>query len=208
MHSAPHRNNSDFQLRHFIAGSCYTADGAWALLYNQLLDIQIKRDRTKALIVRRKVKGIKLDQKLSSASTDIDRLSAEADMIEFQSGDGLLELALAGAEKELETIKALMNELGPQRKYAHLPLLEATEAAQREEWLGEFKSRIENYLLTQGTIPQDQLEAMRRHPDFEEAIVPHISNVLTALAKAENKIDLLKNSPNLLLTSKGDKDAA
>jgi hypothetical protein len=101
-----------------------------------------------------------------------------------------------------------MAELEPQRKYGHLPLLEATEAAQREEWLGEFKARIENYLLTQGAIPQDQLEAMRRHPDFEDAIVPHISNVLTSLANAENKIDLLKNSPNLLLTSRGEKDAA
>jgi len=208
MHSAPHRNNSDFQLRHFIAGSCYTADGAWALLYNQKLDIQIKRDHTKAQIVRRKIKALELDEKLASASTEVERLTAEADLIEFQSGEGLLELALAGAEKELETIKALMDELEPQRQYAHLPLLEATEAAQRGEWLGEFKARIENYLLTQGTIPQDQLEAMRRHPDFEDAIVPHISNVLTSLAKAENKIDLLKNSPNLLLTSKGDRDAA
>jgi hypothetical protein len=208
MHSAPHRNNSDFQLRHFIAGSCHTADGAWALLYNQLLDIQIKHEHTKAQIVRRRIKTLEFEKRLETTTDQIEKLALEADIIEFRSGDGLLELALAGSEKELETIRGLMNELEPQRRYGHLPLLEATEAAQREEWLGEFKSRIENYLLTQGTIPQDQLEAMRRHPDFEDAIVPHISNVLTSLAKAENKIDLLKNSPNLLLTSKGDRDAA
>jgi hypothetical protein len=208
MHAAPHRNNSDFQLRHFIAGSCYTADGAWALLYNQMLDIQIKLDHTKANIVRRKIKALQFEKRAAEAVDEIERLTVEADLIEFKSGEGLLELALAGAEKELETIKSLMAELEPQRQYAHLPLLEATEAAQRGEWLGEFKARIENYLLTQGTIPQDQLEAMRKHPDFEDAIVPHISNVLTSLAKAENKIDLLKNSPNLLLTSRGEKDAA
>jgi hypothetical protein len=208
MHSAPHRNNSDFQLRHFIAGSCHTADGAWAILYEQLLDIQIKHESTKAKIVRRKIKVLEFEKRMAEAVNEIERLTVEADLIEFRSGEGLLELALAGSEKELETIKALMAELEPQRKYGHLPLLEATEAAQREEWLGEFKARIENYLLTQGTIPQDQLEAMRRHPNFEDAIVPHISNVLTSLAKAENKIDLLKNSPNLLLTSKGDRDAA
>lgn len=208
MHSAPHRNNSDFQLRHFIAGSCYTADGAWALLYNQLLDIQIKHEHTKAQIVRRKIKAFEFEKRVAETIDEIDRLTVEADLIEFRSGDGLLELALAGSERELETIRALMAELEPQRKYAHLPLLEATEAAQREEWLGEFKARIENYLLTQGTIPQDQLEAMRKHPDFENAIVPHISNVLTSITKAENKIDLLKNSPNLLLASKGDRDAA
>lgn len=208
MHSAPHRNNSDFQLRNFIAGACYTADGAWAILYEQLLDIQIKHESTKAKIVRRKIKALEFEKRMVEAVDEIERLTVEADLIEFRSGDGLLELALAGSEKELETIKALMAELEPQRKYGHLPLLEATEAAQREEWLGEFKARIENYLLTQGTIPQDQLEAMRRHPDFEDAIVPHISNVLTSIAKAENKIDLLKNSPNLLLTSRGEKDAA
>jgi len=208
MHSAPHRNNSDFQLRHFIAGSCHTADGAWALLYNQLLDIQLKHESTKAKIVRRKIKALEFEKRMAEVTNEIDRLTVEADLIEFRSGDGLLELALAGSEMELETIKVLMAELEPQRKYAHLPLLEATEAAQREEWLGEFKARIENYLLTQGTIPQDQLEAMRRHPDFEDAIVPHISNVLTSLANAENKIDLLKNSPNLLLTSRGERDAA
>jgi hypothetical protein len=208
MHSAPHRNNSDFQLRHFIAGSCHTADGAWALLYNQLLDIQIKHEHTKAQIIRRKIKALEFEKRMVEAVDEIERLTVEADLIEFKSGEGLLELALAGAEKELETIKSLMDELEPQRQYAHLPLLEATEAAQRGEWLGEFKARIENYLLTQGTIPQDQLEAMRRHPDFEDGIVPHISNVLTSLTKAENKIDLLKNSPNLLLTSRGEKDAA
>jgi hypothetical protein len=56
--------------------------------------------------------------------TDIEKLTAEADLIEFQSGEGLLELALAGAEKELETIQTLMDELEPQREFAHLPLLE------------------------------------------------------------------------------------
>jgi hypothetical protein len=208
MHSAPHRNNSDFQLRHFIAGSCYTADGAWALLYNQLLDMRIKHDHTKAQLIRRKVKLLELEKRIIEATNEIEKLQVEADLIEFRSGEGLLELALAGSEKEIETIKILMDELEPQRKYAHLPLLEATEAAQREEWLGEFKNRVENYLLTQGTIPQDQLEAIRKHPDFEDAIVPHISNVMISLAKAENKIELLKNSPNILLISKKEKDAA
>ena len=133
MHSAPHRNNSDFQLRHFIAGSCYTADGAWALLYNQLLDIQIKHEHTRANVVRRKIKALEFEKRMAEAIDEIGRLTVEADLIEFRSGDGLLELALAGSEKELETIRSLMDELEPQRKYANLPLLEATEAAPRVE---------------------------------------------------------------------------
>lgn len=198
MHSAPHRNNSDFQLRHFVAGSCYTADGAWSLLYNQLLDIQIKHAHTKANLIRRKAKGLELDKQLAEAVTEIDKLKIEADLLDFQSGDGLLELALAGAEKELETIKSLMAELEPQRQYAHLPLLEATEAMQRLEWLGEFKSRVENYLLTQGTIPQDQLEAMRKHPDFKNVLVPHINQVLLSMENTENRMTLLTNTTNVL----------
>ena len=204
MHSAPHRNNSDFQLRHFIAGSCYTADGAWALLYNQKLDMQTKLNHTKASLIRRKAKGMELEKRAVETIDEIEKLKLEADIMEYDSNEGLLELAILGAEKELETIKSLMEELEPQREFAHLPLLEATEAAQRKEWLGEFKGRVENYLLTQGSIPQDQIEAMRKHPDFEEALVPHISNVLVSLAN----VKILKNSPNLLLTSRGKNDAA
>lgn len=204
MHSAPHRNNSDFQLRHFIAGSCYTADGAWTLLYNQLLDIQIKHDHTRANLIRRKVKKLELEKQIAEATTEIDKLKAEADLIDHQSGEGLLELALAGAEKELETIKSLMAELEPYRQFAHLPLLEASEAAQRGEWLGEFKGRIENYLLTQGTIPMDQLEAMRKHPDFDTDIVPHLRRTMAAINGTENRVDLLTGTPNLLLTLKGE----
>ena len=204
MHSAPHRNNSDFQLRHFIAGSCYTADGAWALLYNQMLDIQIKYDHTKANLIRRKVKKLELEKQIEEATTEIDKLKAEADLIDYQSGEGLLELALAGAEKELDTIKSLMDELEPYREFAHLPLLEATEAAQRGEWLGEFKGRVENYMLTHGSLPMDQLEAMRKHPDFETDIVPHLRRTMAAIGGAENRVDLLTNTPNLLLSFKGE----
>jgi hypothetical protein len=208
MHSAPHRNNSDFQLRHFIAGSCYTADGAWALLYNQKLDIEMKLSHTRANLVRRKAKKMELDKRSAETTDDIEKIKLEADWMEYNSNEGLLELAIAGAEKELRTIMSLMAELEPQREFAHLPLLEATEAAQRKEWLGEFRGRIENYLMTQGSLPQDQLEAMRKHPDFEEQIVPHIKKTMIALETAPNRVDLLTNTPNLLLPPRGNENAA
>ena len=138
-----------------------------------------------------------IDEKLKSSS-EIEQLMAKADLIEWESGEGLLEIAIKGAEQELATIQLIMDELEPQRKYAHLPLLEAASASQREEWLLEFKRRTENYLLSIGTIPEDQLNAMRNHPDFEAEIVPHVKQIAHQISKTKDKMDLLTNNRSLL----------
>jgi len=197
MHSSPHRNNSDFQLRYFMANNCHTADIAWCLMYEQKLDIEIKLAATQANTLRRKAKGIEIEEGLKSPDP-VKQLSAQADLIEWQSGEGLLELAILGAEQEIATIKSIMAELEPQRKYAHLSILDAAQAAQREEWKLEFQHRIENYLLTRGTIPEDQLQAMRSHPDFESSIVPFISNVLDKISTGKDKMNLLTNNRMLI----------
>jgi hypothetical protein len=197
MHSAPHRNNSDFQLRYFIANNCHTADIAWCVLYEQKLDIFTKLEATRAKLVRRKVKKLEIDEKLKSTS-EVDRLNAQADLIDWECGEGMLEMAIKGAEQELATIESIMAELEPQRKYGHLPVLEASQAAQREEWLLEFKRRTENYLLSIGTIPEDQLNAMRNHPDFEAEIVPHVKQVSYQINKSDDKMALLTNNRVLL----------
>ena len=196
MHSSPHRNNSDFQLRYFMANNCHTADVAWCLMYEQKLDIQIKLEITKAKVLRRKARQIEIEESLKSQDS-VKQLNAQADLIEWQSGEGLLELAILGAEQEIATIESIMAELEPQRKYAHLPVLEASQAAQREEWLLEFKHRTENYLLSRGTIPEDQLQAMRSHPDFESNIVPFISDVLHKISNNKDKMNLLTNNKML-----------
>lgn len=202
MSSQPHRNNSDFQLRYFIAGGCHTADGAWNVLYEQMLDIEIKIGHTKAQMIRRQARKLDIDEVLERLDlSPAARLRAEADLLEWQSGDGLQELALAGAEKELQTIKTIMAELEPHRKYGHLPLLEATEAAQHEEWREEFKMRVENFLITQGTIPEDHLRAMRSHPDFETYILPHIKGVSMRLENAKDRLNLLTYT-NVLIEHK------
>lgn len=201
MHSAPHRNNSNFQLKYFIAGGCHTADGAWNVLYEQMLDIEIKLKNTKANLLRQKAKKMDLECQKNNIKTEKDRLLYEADFMQFSSNDGLLELAIEGAEKELFYIKKLMNELEPYRKYKHLPFLEATEAAQQDEWREEFKHRIENYLLGQGFIPADQLDAIRKHPDFETDILPHIKKTMNMLedAKSTSNAVMLLTHTNLLL---------
>lgn len=198
MHSSPHRNNSDFQLRHFMANTCHTADIAWCLMYEQRLDIQIKLDATRAKLLRRQAKKVEIERDLLS-DDELIRLNAQADLIEWKSGEGLLEMAVLGAEQELATIKSIMDELEPQRKYGNMSVLEAAQAAQREEWCLEFKRRTENYLLSIGTIPEDQLNAMRNHPDFETQIVPHVQELLLKMESSKNKMELLTNNKALLL---------
>lgn len=200
MHSSPHRNNSDFQLRYFMANNCHTADVAWCLMYEQKLDIMLKLEATKAKMLRREAKKAEIEEVLNDPNISKSaRLNAEADMIEWKSGEGLLELALAGAEQEIATIENIMEELEPQRKYGHLPLLEASQAAQREEWLLEFKQRCENYLLSIGTIPEDQLNAMRNHPDFESQIVPYVGHFVQHLQETKDKLGTLTANRKLLL---------
>ena len=210
MHSAPHRNNSDFQLRHFIAGSCHTPDAAWNILYEQRLDIMSKREITKARLLKREAARLDLEEQKAAIRTRQDELRYQAAKIEYDSGEGMLEMALAGADKELATIEGLMAELEPQRKYKHLPLLEATEAAQQDEWREEFKHRVENYLLSTGYIPHDQLEAMRKHPDFEGAILPHIKQTMLRLENAGSTsaaVTLLTKHANMLPSSSEETDA-
>lgn len=201
MHSAPHRNNSNFQLKHFIAGGCHTADGAWNILYEQMVDIKIKLQATKANLLRRKAKKIELEERKNNIKSEQDKFLYEADLMEFLSSEGLVELAIEGAEKELAFIENLMDELEPYRKYKHLPFLEATEAAQQDEWREEFKHRIENYLLGQGFVPADQLEAIRKHPDFETDILPHIKKTMNMLedAKSTSNAVMLLTRTSLLL---------
>lgn len=198
MHSAPHRNNSDFQLRHFMANNCHTADVAWCLMYEQRLDIMLKLEATRARLFRRNAKKIEIDRALQSED-EVVKLNAQADLIEWQAGEGLLEMAIKGAEMEISTITQIMEELEPQRKYGHLPVLEASQAAQREEWCLEFKRRTENYLLSAGTIPEDQLNAMRNHPDFEGEIVPHVQQVMHQISAAKDKLAVLKGNKTLLI---------
>ena len=206
MHSAPHRNNSDFQLRHFIAGSCHTPDAAWNVMYEQLIDIKVKLASTRAALLRRQARAEELETALKVVSSEPARLRALADIEEFNAGEGLLELAIQGGEREIDTIQSIMDELEPQRKYAHLPLLEATEASQRDEWREEFKYRIENYVASQGMVPHDQLDAMRKHPDFETDILPHMKKSIACLESSRETGDILLPKKQMLLAYDGDGD--
>lgn len=204
MNSKPHRNNCDFQLKHFMAGSCHTPDGAWALLYDQKIDIAVKIEHSKSQDLKRRAKIMKAQAVLDDPNaSEPDKMIAEGDILECNS---VIESAynnLKAAEHEYDYICKLMDELEPQRKYRHLPLLEANEAMQRDEWLGELKTRAENFLLTSGTIPHDHLNTMRCHPDFEAQIVPHIEMITTRVINSNgDRTKVLTNMKPLFLEDK------
>jgi len=191
MVSKPHRQNSDFQLRYFIAGDCKTPDGAWSILYNQKIDLENKIKHCEVQKLRRDIRILEIELVLNDKLCNkIDKLKSEADMMELNASIHLWELNYEAAKQELNTVNQIMDELEPMRKYSHLPLLEATEACQQEEWKLELMTRAENFLLSQGSIPADELRFMRNHPDFIKEIAPyiellnnHISNQSLSLAE-------------------------
>lgn len=200
MTAKPHRNNSDFQLRHFLAGGCHTPDGAWAMMYGQKIDIEGKIKHTHAQKLRRDA-AIMAARDFLEKHPDApawERMEKEAEIIECEAAAPIAALNLKAAEDELETIQSIMAELEPLRKFKHLPLLEANEASQREEWLGELKMRAENFIASQGTIPADHLETMRCHPDFEAEIVPHIRNIVAKMKVSVDGLELFAKTDPLL----------
>lgn len=195
-----HRLNTDFQILYFLAGSCHTPDGAYALLCD------LREDRANAIkhyevqTKRAEAKRLRAQTQLAMAMDDATRLEAEADLQELANGEVSGKVHYEAALAELAFIDSCMAKLEPLRKYAHLPLPEAHEASQREEWRAELMRRAENYLLTTGTIPPDHFETMRQHPDFREHIFPWIEHVKLAM-KNDRPDRLLAPSPVLKLLS-------
>lgn len=178
MNAKNHRQNSSFQLRHFLAGSCHTADGAFALL-SDLREARVAAiDNYHVSQLRAKARRISAELRLKDSEPDcINWLCAKADLLELDNQDRKGQVLYAAACDELAYIDKLILELKPQRKYAALPDPEAFESAQQEEWKQELIVRAENYLLTSGTIPADHFATMRLHPEFATAILPKLDAI-------------------------------
>jgi hypothetical protein len=187
MNSKPHRNNSDFQLKYFLAGSCKTPDGAWCLLYNQMIEREQVVNMIDSQKIKRQVRELKANKILESETADeIEKLEAQSELIELEATRYTWEMNATAARQELATIKRLMEELEPLRKYGHLPVLEASEACQQEEWLLELKERAENFMVTQGTIPHDHFHTMRCHPEFKTELVPFVAKLYNTVLKSQS----------------------
>lgn len=200
----PHRQNSGFQLRYFLAGSCTTPDGAYVLMYGQQNDMQTKLRHAESQLIRRRAKLKAAEAKEARAQyvidahrdnsgsgllydvlqAEADLLDAKAEVMEIQADIPTWELNWEAAKQELADINQIMAELRPLCRFYFDDILKMSEAAQEEEWLGELKQRAENFLITAGTIPHDHFQTMRAHPQFKAALVPHIQQINQKIAKA------------------------
>lgn len=176
MNSKNNRLNHDFQIIHFIAGSCHTPDGAYAILCD------LKEDRENALKMfeasrlRQQARRLRAEARLNDVEEAI-RLEAQADLAEMAAMEETTHKNYEGAVAELKTIETCIRSLQPYRRYKHLPDSQAHEAAQTEEWKLELIHRATNCLLTTGTISTDHFATMRLHPAFQTEIWPAINEV-------------------------------
>lgn len=160
-------------------------------MYGQLIDMQGKLRHAESQLKRRQAKLAKckyIMDNIEGKYAEYEVLEAEADMLETEADIPTWDMNLQAARAELTDIENLMLELKPQCKYADKPILEMSELAQEDEWLGELKQRVENFLLTAGTIPHDHFQTMRMHPKFKTEIVPLLQTMQEKLAVVSRQI--------------------
>ncbi len=184
--STPHRLNSDFQLAYFIAGAKHTPDGAYVALYNQWIDMKQKVDTIAAQELRRRAKKITATA-LSHSKDEVVSLNAQADLIEMDAEELIVQKNSEAAKKELAFIEEAMSRLKPLCRYADRDILEQGELAEKEEWLREFLFRAENSAVTTGTVSPELIAAMRQHPEFEDRLLPGLIDVYKRLTVSTNE---------------------
>jgi hypothetical protein len=176
MISKNHRQNTNFQITHFLAGSCHTPDGAYFLLQDLREERQLAVENYLVSKVRTEAKIIRIKRTLDSVD-EADRLEAEADMQEIENNVRTGAILYQAACDEIAFIDNCLEKLNEHRKYKGLPDTEACQAMQYDEWLLELIHRAENFLATQGTIPADEFNTMRMHPAFSSEILPKINEI-------------------------------
>lgn len=178
MHAKNNRQNSDFQIAHFLVGSCHTPDGAYALLCDLKEDRINALNQVKAGALKKKAKTMKYRAIMEdSTKEEWERIEAEAELAEMEGWAATEERNIRAAEAELATIEHCMAQVQPLRKFAHLPDPQAHQAAQQDEWREELIYRAENFMLTGGGIPPDHFATMRQHPDFAMVILPAVDQI-------------------------------
>lgn len=195
MNAKNNRNNHDFQILHFLVGSCHTPDGAYALLCDLRDDRADALKQVEAARLREQAKIVRAERRIAS-DDEAERLEGQADLAEIEGHAETLAKNIAAAKAELAFIEDCVRRVQPYRRYAHLPDAEAHQACQREEWRLELEARAQNYLLTSGTIPADHFATMRQHPDFAAAIWPTIQH--TKALMADGKAEHLLTAPRPL----------
>jgi hypothetical protein len=177
MISKNNRQNSNFQILNFLVGSCHTPDAAYSLLCDLEEEREMALSRVQVSDMKLQAHIMKLEETINSPeSKPYEVLEAQADLLEIKLSKKLTQRNIDAAQDELNFIQKCMVRLEPHRKYGHLPLPEAHQAMQQEEWKFELMRRAENFLLTDGHIPSDHFETMREHPEFKSELLPYIES--------------------------------
>jgi hypothetical protein len=192
MHSKNNRVNKNFQIAYFLAGSCHTIDGAYALLKDLQEDREMAIAQLRSSSLKEQSKIVKAKHIIKNGE-EWERLEAQADLAEIEDNKKFSDKNIEAAKKELDFIIKCIEKIQPHRAFAHLPDDEAHEAAQFDEWKFELISRAENYLLTTGSIPTDHFVTMRQHPAFIDEILPVIERTKQAILTNTDKQLLINN---------------
>ena len=183
MHYKTNRQNHDFQIAYFIAGSCQTPDAAYAILCD------LKEDRTTALKnyeaakLRERAKIIRAERMIQDTDEAV-QLEGQADLAELGAMADMVRNNVEAARAELEFIQKCMDALQPLRKYAHMPDAVAHELAQHEEWKLQLIHTAENQLVCHGIVQPDHYATMRMHPAFATEILPALATTQQMLRDA------------------------
>jgi len=172
-----HRQNTNFQIAHFIAGACHTPDGAWSQLCDLKEDRQRAIDHFKVQELRTEAEEMKAKWIIENSDNAVDIKLAEAMLLEIENGRRDGKIHYDAALDEIAFIDECMSRLENLRQYKDLPEQEAHEASQQEEWKLELIRRAENSLATVGFVPTDHFATMRLHPEFQDEILPKIQEM-------------------------------
>jgi hypothetical protein len=187
------RNNTNFQIAYFIAGSCHTADAAYITLINQRNERQRALDQVAVSQLKQQAHKLRCERKI--ASKDLaESLEGQAELLELTQDMAQHIQLVQAAQAELDFINLCIERIQPLRKYIDMSDAEASEACQAEEWARELQYRAENYMLTQGTIPADHFATMRQHPQFNTLLLPRIEQLQLGLAQPQGYRNLLETT--------------
>lgn len=170
--------NSNYYILTNLIGCVNTPDEAYRVLH---YEIEHRQHIYRNAVAGEKIsqsKALVLDAGLNNTVKDsAEHLRLLGEQEQFFNDLQRSAQAQARARVELDFLVDVLRRLDPHRKYASLPLLEAFEACQAEEWALELVKRAKVFMLTAGTIPHDHFSAMMQHPWFEDFIAPQLPTI-------------------------------
>lgn len=193
-----------FEYRHFIVGG-HTADFAYDLLYAKELELESKIQSREVELLERECRIAAANEVLKRWkfwTSESKRLKAKADIRREYIGLEIQDMNYAALKKEAQSVSNLLRKLKPYCKYLNLDRALRQEIVAREEFLLQYKMHLENVIVSQQGLSAEDIKMVRRHPDFETELIPHIGSLhdrleairtytRTALDRAKDNMALL-----------------